>query len=288
MGKKASFIGLGNMGAAMAASLLKHGVDVAVYNRSKEKAANLVKAGAKLLSSPREAFQHGPMVLSMVANDQALHDISEGPHGLLAGAKAGCIHISMSTVAPSTTQELAQNHQRHGVQLLAAPVFGRPDVAAKQALWICLAGDETAKKQAEPFLAMIGQKTYDFGSKPESANRVKLAGNMMILSIIELLGEVFAFAEKGEIDTKQFLTFLTDSMYPSPVFKTYGNIILQKAFEPAGFKMNLGLKDVNLFLDAAKEVQATSPIVDLLHEKLLESIAKGREEMDWSAITMLS
>lgn len=285
---KASFIGLGSMGNPMALNLLKQGVDLAVYNRTKEKTTPLIEVGAKLLNSPSEAFKHAPIVFSMVANDQALGAITEGQDGLLAGAYPGCIHISSSTVAPATTHRLALKHHEKGVHLIAAPVFGRPDVAAKHELWICMAGNEEAKKQAEPLLSKIGKAIYDFGDIPESANAIKLAGNFMILSCIEMMGEAFAFAQQNGIKPEQLYTFLTETLFPSPIFLTYGKIIANKKFTPAGLKLALGSKDLNLFLDAAKSLNVSTPIAQVLQKQLLTSFDKGREDMDWSAISLLA
>ncbi len=288
MKHKASFIGLGSMGFPMAFNLLKQGVELGVYNRSKDKAAPLLEAGAKLLDHPSDAFKHAPMVFSMVANDQALEDVTEGAHGLLEGAHPGCIHVSSSTVAPATTHKLMIKHQEKGVHLIAAPVFGRPDVAARQELWICTAGDEEAKKKADPLLKMMGKQIYDFGDKPEAANAVKAAGNFMILSVIEMLGEAFAFVQKNDVKPEQLYTFLTETLFPSPVFLNYGRLIIQQKFKPAGFKLALGLKDLNLFLNSAKSLQLSTPLAQQLQKQLLISLDKGREEMDWSAISLLA
>ncbi len=285
MALKASFIGLGSMGSPMALNLLKQGVELAVYNRSQDKTTPLVKAGAKLLKNPNDAFKHAPIVFSMVANDQALQDIT---NGLLEGAYPGCIHVSSSTVAPTTTHTIMEKHQEKGVKLIAAPVFGRPDAAARQELLICTAGDESAKKQVEPYLNMLGKYIYYFGDKPEAANAVKITGNFMILSVIEMLSEAFAFAEKSGLKPEQVYQFFTETLFPSPVFINYGKIILQKKFSPAGFKLNLGLKDLNLFLNTAKSLHVFSPLAQVLQKQLLTSIDKKREDMDWSAISLLA
>lgn len=286
---KASFIGLGNMGTPMAFNLLKQGVKLAVYNRTQEKTNPLVKAGAKLLNKPKDAFKHAPIVFSMLANDQALEAITEGPDGLLEGAQEGCIHVSLSTVAPSTTHKMELKHQEKGLHFIAAPVFGRPDAAATQDLWICLAGNIEAKKQATPLLNMIGKKIYDFGEKPEAANAVKLTGNFMILSVIEMLGEAFAFAQKSDVKPEQLHTFLTETLFPSPIFINYGKLLMQQKFNPAGFNMSLGLKDLNLFLNMIKTLHISSPLAQMLQKQLLTSIIdKGRAEMDWSAISLLA
>lgn len=285
---KASFIGLGSMGAPMAFNLLKQGVDLGVYNRSKEKSASLVEAGAKLLNHPSDVFKHAPIVFSMVANDQALEAITENTDGILENAYPGCIHVSSSTVAPATTLKLVLKHKEKGVELISAPVFGRPDAAKNQALWICMAGDDAAKKKVHPLLSMLGKKIYDFGDKPEAVNAVKLAGNFMILSVIEMLSEAFAFVQKSGVNPETLHTFLTETLFPSPVFQNYGKMIIQQKFSPAGFKLALGSKDINLFLNAAKSLQLPSPFAQELHKLLLASLSKGREEMDWSAISLLS
>ena len=280
------FIGLGNMGHPMAANLLKNNVKLFVYNRTKEKADDLLKQGAQWLNSPSEAFKNATIVFTMVANDQALTSVTEGPNGILANAKAGCIHVSMSTISPKLARELTEKHQAKGVHYIAAPVFGRPDVAAQHNLWTCIAGNPEAKKQVEPLLKFLTQKIYDFGDEPSSVNVVKLTGNFLILNIVEMLSEAYTFAEKSGVDPQKVHDFITDSLFPSPVFKTYGQVILSQTFEPAGFKMKLGLKDIDLLLRAAEAVRVPLPSAGLLHDRLLAGLAHNRGEMDWSAIAL--
>ncbi len=288
MSEKISFIGLGNMGFPMAKNLLKNGANLQVYNRTKEKAEPLIKSGANYLESPKDAFKESSIVFTMVANDEALLDIAEGPNSILTNAGLGAIHVSCSTVDPATIEKLAKSHKEKGVTLISAPVFGRPDVAEKQSLWICIAGNPEGKKRVEPFLKMMGQKIYDFGDKPESANNVKVTGNFLILAVSELLAEAFTVLDRNQVNPGSFLELITDSIFPSPVFKTYGKIILDEKFSPPGFKLPLGLKDINLFLKAAEKVQSNPPVGKLLQERLKKSIEKGREELDWSAISLLS
>ena len=283
MSQSACFIGLGSMGTPMASNLLKGKVDLHVYNRTQEKTAPLLKLGAKLLNNPSEAFENSSVVFTMLANDHALKEVSDE---LLKNAKPGCIHVSMSTISPKLCQELADKHHERGVYYLASPVFGRPDAAAQQKLWICLAGNAEAKKQVDPLLQFIGQKIYDFGADPHKANVVKVIGNFMILSVIELWSEAFAVSEKSGVDSQMLLDFFTETMFPSPVYKNYGKIILDRHFEPAGFKMELGLKDVDLLLRTAEALRVPLPIAGLLHDRLLSGMAHDREEMDWSAISL--
>lgn len=281
-----SFIGLGNMGTPMALNLLKNGVKLSVFNRTGEKAEPLIKAGAKFFEKQSEAFKNSSIVFSMLANDEALREMTEGANGLLENAHTGCIHVSLSTVSPDTIKQLADKHKKKGMQLIAAPVFGRPDVAERHELWICVAGDEDAKKQVKPFLQMMGKQIYDFGPNPEAANVVKLSGNFMISSVIEILSEAFAVVKKNGISQDQFLSLMVDSLFPSPVFKTYGKIILEQNFSPPGLKMSFGLKDLNLFLSASHSLDL--PIANVLKERFLTSIKNGHEDLDWSAISLLS
>jgi 3-hydroxyisobutyrate dehydrogenase-like beta-hydroxyacid dehydrogenase len=288
MGAKVSFIGLGQMGTPIALNLLKHGIELSVYNRTKEKVEPLIEAGAKVLEKPSDAFNYSSIVFSMVANDDALHAITEGSEGLLTNAHQGCIHVSLSTVSPETIEKLTLKHQEKEAHLISATVFGRPDVAARQALWICMAGNEEAKKQVEPFLHMIGQKIQDFGPDAQSANIVKISGNFLILSVIEMLSEAFALLEKNGINPELFLSFMTETLFPSPVFRTYGKIIANQTFSPPGFKMLLGIKDLNLFLSSSEKVFLNPLFANMLKDRFLESIEKGREDLDWSAISLLS
>lgn len=281
-----SFIGLGSMGNAMATNLIRNGVQLFVYNRSKEKADGLLNQGAQWLNSPREAFDKAPIVFSMVANDQALQAISDGPEGLLQNPKPGAIHVSMSTVSPALCRKLNAKHQEKGVVYLAAPVFGRPEAAAQQALIICLAGDLAAKQKVEPLLRLLGKKIHDFGEDPSVSSSVKLTGNFLILSMVELLAEAYAFAEKSDVPLETLHTLLTESLLPMPIVKTYGRIILERHFSPAGFKMTLGLKDIDLFLRTADSLRVPSPIAGLLHDRLMTGLANKRDDLDWSAIAL--
>jgi 3-hydroxyisobutyrate dehydrogenase-like beta-hydroxyacid dehydrogenase len=280
----AAFIGLGSMGSHMAKNLLKNKIDLYVYNRSKDKEAPLIKDGAKSLASPSEALQKAPIVFSIVSNDQALKDIVLGDKGILANAKPGTVHISMSTVSPDLIKELAEAHKAKGVLFASGTVFGRPEAAAQGKLWVCLAGDPKAKKDAEPLLKFIGQKTYDFGDEAEKANVVKIMGNFMILSVVELLSEGFSFAEKNGIESKAVYNFLIDSMFPAPVFQKYGQVVADREFEPAGFKLELGLKDIDLLLRRADKVHVPMPLAGILHDRLMTAMALDRGKMDWATI----
>lgn len=286
MTQKACFIGLGSMGTPMASNLLKNQLELYVYNRSKEKEETLIKSGAKKLVSLQEAFEKADIVFSMLADDHALNEICLGNEGILKRAKPGKIHVSMSTVSPMIVKKLASLHEEKGVKFISAPVFGRPEAAAAQKIWICMAGEKSAKEKVKPLLQMVGQRVEDFGEEPELANCVKLAGNFIILSIVESLSESFAFAEKSGVDTQQMYQFLIETLFPSPVIQTYGKLIVSRQFKPAGFKMHLGLKDMDLLLRTADHLQVPMPVAGILHDRLLAGLANHRGDMDWSAIAL--
>jgi len=283
MSETIAFIGLGNMGLPIARNLLKGGHSLYVYNRHKEKGEPLIKEGAKWLASPEEAFAKANIVFTMVSNDAALEDVS---NALLKGVKSGVIHVSMSTVSPDTTEKLAKQYAEKGAMWIAAPVFGRPDAAAAAKLWICMAGEAQAKRKVEPFLKEVGQRVEDFGETPQTANVIKLCGNFLILSAIKALGEVSQVAEKNGIDSSQVINFFAETIFPSPVYKGYGNIIAKGMFEPAGFKMTLGLKDIDLFCKTASKAKLHQPLAELLKSLLEKSIKEGKGDLDWSAVAL--
>jgi 3-hydroxyisobutyrate dehydrogenase-like beta-hydroxyacid dehydrogenase len=285
MSEMIGFIGLGNMGQAMANSLLKAGYTLTVSNRTLSKADALTAKGARLAQQPSEAVTKGGIVISMVANDQALQEIVAS-QGFLDHLGSGGIHLSMSTVSPETSQKLAQLHALHGSVYLAAPVFGRPEAAATQKLWICLAGPQRAKERVQPVLRALGQGIFDFGEDPGAANIAKLCGNFLILSAMEAMAEALALAEKSGLDRSAVIDMLTHTLFSSPVYQGYGKMIAEKRHTPAGFRQTLGLKDINLVRDLAEQETMPMPLASLLHDRLLAGMAKGRGEMDWSALSL--
>ncbi len=280
------FIGLGSMGEPMARNLLAAGYALKVFNRTAARAKPLASLGATTAATPREVVDAGGIVISMLANDAALEDMTLGEKGFLPALGTGGLHISMSTVSPETSRRLAAAHAAHGSQLLSAPVFGRPEAAAAKKLWICQSGPAEAKQRAQPVLEALGQGIHDFGEDPGSANVVKLAGNFMILSVIGVFSEALALAQKNGIERTALAEFFGQTVFNCPVYQNYGRMLAQRAFEPAGFKLELGMKDMRLVRETAERAQVPMPIADLLHTRLLSSLANGRAQMDWTAIEL--
>lgn len=283
---KVGFIGLGRMGAGMAANLLKAGHDVTVYNRTPAKAQTLIAQGAKAAASVSEACR-GDAVVTMLANDEAVESVVLGRDGVIASLPAGALHVSSSTISVALAQRLAEEHTKAGQHFVAAPVFGRPEVAAAGQLFVLAAGEPAAIEAAAPLLEAIGQKTFVISNTPKAANLVKLSGNFLIASVIEALGEALSLIAHGNIDQRQYLEILTSTLFDAPVYKTYGGLIVSGRFEPAGFAAPLGQKDIRLLLAAAEELRVPMPLASLLRDRFLTLLAHGGDRLDWSAIGRL-
>jgi 3-hydroxyisobutyrate dehydrogenase-like beta-hydroxyacid dehydrogenase len=281
---KIGFIGLGNMGAAIAANLVRAQHDVLVWNRSASKARPLVEAGATLAPTPQAAAFGRDIVLSMLSDDAALKAVLAGEPGLYAGLHGGALHVSMSTISVATAEEVAANHAAHGQRFLSAPVFGRPEAARAAKLYIVTAGAAAELATAAPLWPAIGQQVFTVGEQPSAANLVKLCGNFMILSVIETLGEALALADKGGVAKATLLEVLVGTLFDGPIFRTYGAILREGRFRPAGFAAPLGLKDMRLVGEAAEARRVPMPLLGVLRDHLLQTIAREGEDFDWSGI----
>jgi len=277
------FIGLGRMGSGIAGNLLKAGHEVTVYNRTRAKAEPLAAQGAKVADSPAAACK-GDAVFTMLADDAAVEGVVHGEDGVLAGLAQDAIHISSSTISVALSKRLAAAHAKAGQRYIAAPVFGRPDAAAAGKLFVVAAGSADAVQTAAPLFEAMGQRTFVVSQTPDAANLVKLSGNFLIASVIESLGEAMALVGKAGVDKHQYVDILTSTLFGAPVYKTYGGLIADAAFEPAGFAAPLGLKDMRLTLAAAEDLRVPLPIASLLRDRFLTLLAQGGDKLDWSAI----
>lgn len=284
---KVGFIGLGNMGSGMAGNLLAAGHEVTVYNRTPERAQALIAKGAKAGASIAEAC-HGDAVLTMLADDEAVTRVALDAGGIRDSLAAGAIHVGCSTISVALSQRLTQAHAEGGQRYVAAPVFGRPEAAAAARLAVVAAGASDAVTEVRPLLEAIGQKLLVPSQTPADANLIKLSGNFLIATVIEALGEAMALVGKAGIDRQQYLQILTSTLFDAPVFHTYGGLVAEQRFEPAGFAAPLGLKDVRLVLAAGEASRVPLPIASLLRDRFLALLAQGGENLDWSAIGMLA
>ena len=278
------FIGLGNMGQPMAGNLLKAGYPVRVWNRTSASAALLRTQGATVVSSPEEVAEPGAVIISSLSNDQVLEEVVGANRELLRRLGPGGVHVSTSTVAPATSRRLAEGHEQHGVTYLAAPVLGCPDATAAAKLWIFLSGPKEAKERVQPVLRALGQGVFDLGEDPGAANVVKLACNFLLASAVEAMAEAFALGEKNGIERGLLADLLVQTLFDCPVYRNYGGLVAEQRYQPALFKLSLGLKDVSLVLQTAASSRVPMPLASLLHDRFLAAVAKGRGDLDWTGL----
>jgi len=284
---KIGFIGLGRMGSAMARNLLRAGHAVAVYNRSREKAEALAAEGARAADSPADACRDSAAVMTMLADDSAVERVVFGENGLASALANGAIHISSSTISTALAQRLTAEHAQRGQGYVSAPVFGRPEAAESRKLIVVAAGPSELVERCRPLFDAIGRQTSVAGSEPWQANAVKLCGNFMLASMIEAFAEAFATLRKAGVDPLAFLE-IVNSLFASPVYGNYGRIIAEERFDPAGFALKLGLKDIRLALETAGECAAPMPLASLIRDHFLSAMAHGQAELDWSSVARVA
>ena len=273
----------------MARNLVSRGGhDLTVYNRTRSRAEAFASLGARIAETPAAAAAGAQALITMLADDATVNGVIFSPGDAIGALPAGAVHISMSTISVELSRRLAASHREKQQHYLAAPVFGRPDAAAAARLFVVAAGSAEQIERCRPLFDAIGQKTFFVGEEAQAANVVKLAGNFLITTVIESLAEAFAFGRKFGIDPHAFLDILTNSLFTAPLYRNYGSMIASDTFEPAGFKMPLGLKDNRLLLAAAEEAAVPMPMASLVHDRFVAAVAQGLGEADWAAIARIS
>ena len=283
---KVGFIGLGAMGSAMASNLIAAGHAVTVWNRTAEACTPLASLGARVASTPDRAAQ-GEVVCSMLADDRAVRAVFlDG--GVLDAMDRGTVHVNHATISVALARELAAAHTQRGLGYVAAPVFGRPAAAAAANLTILVAARPALVEQVRPLLEAMGSKVWPLGEAPERANVAKIAGNFMLASAIESMAEASALTRAHGISAADFLEVMTSTMFATPVYQAYAKLIAEQHFKPAGFALPLGLKDVGLALAASEAARVPLPFAGVLRDSLLEAVAAGDEDLDWSALSLVA
>lgn len=276
-----SFVGLGQMGSGMARQLVAAGHAVTVWNRDPAKADAFATVGARVASSPADAARAG-VVLSMLANDAALEAVVFGPDGILSAGTA-TLHVSCSTVSVALTDRLTASHKQAGQRFVSAQVLGRPDVAAAGQLSIIAAGDDEDLETCRPLFEAIGSKIIRMGAERGMAAASKLAANVSIAAVIEIVSEAFAIAGSRGVEQQAMLDLLNETNFGSRMIGIYGKLIADRSFEPAGFPIHLGRKDVGLGLAAAGD-DAQIPIARLIAGRMDRIIEEGGGDRDWATL----
>jgi 3-hydroxyisobutyrate dehydrogenase-like beta-hydroxyacid dehydrogenase len=279
---KIGFIGLGQMGRAMAARLLDAGHELTVYNRSRAAIEAFGDRGATLASEAAETLD-AEVVVTMLADDAAVEAVWLTA-GLVAKMPASCVHLNMATISANGARQLTAQHRAAGSEYVSAPVFGRPPAAAQGQLDIVAAGSEPALARCRPLFEVLGRQSFVVGTEPYQANIAKIARNFLLATVIESLGEAFALVRKSGLDPGLFLDVLTCTSFSAPVYRNYGRMIVEQAFEPATFALRLGLKDVELALEAGGDSQVPMPMAALIREQHLGALAGGFGEKDWASL----
>jgi 3-hydroxyisobutyrate dehydrogenase-like beta-hydroxyacid dehydrogenase len=281
---KVGFMGLGRMGSAIAGRVADAGYDLVVWNRTPGREGDLTSRGATAAGSIDEACSGRDVAMTMLADDGALREVALGEGGIRAALAPGGIHVCMGTHGVGVVGELARAHADAGQVLVAAPVLGRPDVAAAGGLGIVAAGPAAAVDRIRPLLAAIGRHTFDAGERPESATAIKLANNFALGCAIETMAEAFALVRKYDVDPAVFQEVLAGGLFAAPAYKVYGQIIVEQDYDRVGFTTRLALKDIDLTLAAAGAATVPLPSGSVLRDRLLAAMAQGDAERDWAVL----
>jgi 3-hydroxyisobutyrate dehydrogenase-like beta-hydroxyacid dehydrogenase len=287
--REIGFVGLGRMGTAMAANLSSAGHRVIAFVHHDNQIDKLTELGLDPTLDISRLFGCA-IVISMLPDDDSVRDVVFGREdlgisGLVSGLSPGAIHLSMSTISTAVASRLASEHARRGQGYVAAPVFGNPDAAKARQLYIVAAGAPGDVERC--LIEALGQQMFVVGADPAAANLIKLLGNMMTATALEMLGEAIALFRKRGLDPKPFLEIVTHTMFGGRVHKIYGDKIVQQSYA-AGFVMPLALKDVHLALAEADGSGVPLPSVQVVQDRLTTGIARGYADLDWSALGLIA
>lgn len=284
---KLGFIGIGKMGTGIVRNLLKNGHHVIVWDRYEEPVAELAALGAEVAQDLVEVAKYD-VVFSMLAHDEAIETELINSRWLETVANSALIHVNLSTISVAYAKQLQLQHESNGVTYVGCPVFGRPDAALNGTLNLVVAGPAETLDFLQPALSAISAQTWVVGEQAYQANLVKIGGNMMIASAIESMAEATALGTANGIDRNIMLDVYLSALFPCGVYQGYGNFIRQRDYQPVGFKLPLGLKDVRLALEAGEQSRVPLPLASVVHQSLVQAMACGYEDKDWSSLAEMS
>ncbi len=279
------FIGLGRRGKGMARCILEGEHDLAVYDVVREATAEIATAGARVASSVADVCKESDVVITMLVEDATVIDVALGPGGMRDSLPSGAIHLAMGTYGVATIRTLADSHAKANQFLVAAPVLGRPDLAASGQLGIVAAGPADAVRRCRPLFEFIGRRTFHAGEKPESATAIKLANNLVLGAAIVAQGEAFSLVRKYGVAPQVMYDVMTDGLFAgAPAYKGYGKTMVDETYDKVGSPVLVGIKDANLILAAADLARVPLPMLDIYRERLLGAIAHGDGDKDQAVL----
>lgn len=285
---KISVLGIGRMGAGIAASVLRAGHELVVWNRTAAAMEPLIEVGAAWAATPREAVASSEIACTMLANDAALAAVLDGDDGLLAGLAAGALHVSLSTISPAAATKATEQHVARGQRFVAAGAFGRPDRAINGTLSIVAAGDNADLHHAAPLFDAIAQRVISVGTVPAAACLAKLCGNFMLFATVEAIAEAMALAERGGVTREAMQQVLVGTNFDSIAQRVYGDILVERRFRPPGFPVTGSLKDISLAAEAAASLRVAMPVLSVVRDRMLASLSQGDGDLDWSSIGLMA
>jgi 3-hydroxyisobutyrate dehydrogenase-like beta-hydroxyacid dehydrogenase len=283
---RVGFVGLGRMGSGMAGRILEGGHDLVVYDVIAQNTATAAAAGARVATSLAELCAGRDVVVTMLAEDAAVHAVVFAEGGVRDSLPQGAIHLAMGTYGIGTIRELAAAHAAAGQTLVAAPVLGRPDLAASGQLGIVIAGPADALARCEPLFAVIGRLAFQAGTNPESASAIKLANNLVLLCAIQAMGEAFSLVRKYDVQPQVLYDVMTEGLFSAPAYKVYGKIMVDESYARAGSTIALNLKDANLIIGAGDLARVPLPSGNTFRDRLLSAIAHGDADKDVAALAL--
>jgi len=278
------FIGVGRMGQGMSARLLSGGHDLLIYNRTSGKTADLEKAGAKVAPTIADACRGRELVISMVADDVALDEVTLKPGGVRDSLEKNAVYVSMGTHSASAIQSVSAALAERGLAFVAAPVLGRPDAAAAGQIVIVCGGTTDAVARCQPAFNTLGRKTMEASGAPEAAIAIKLANNFVLGCAVETMAEAFALVRKYGVNPQVFYDVMTEGLFAAPAYKVYGKLIVDSSYDKPGFTVRLGLKDIKLALAAAELVGVPLPSGSVVRDRLIGAVAHGDGDKDWAVL----
>jgi len=281
---KVGFIGLGRMGQGMARRILGAGHELSVFDMVTAATGPFGEAGARVASSIADLCAGRDVVVTMLVEDKAIVDVALSAGGLCDSLLRGAIHLVMGTHGVATVRQLEARHRDAGQTLVAAPVLGRPDLAASGQLGIVAGGPEDAVEKCEPLLSAMGRKTFHAGAMPESATAIKLANNAVLGCAMVAMAEGFSLVRKYGVLPQVFQDVMTEGLFSAPAYKVYGQKMVDESYDQVGSPIFVGLKDAGLIAAAADLARVPMPSHNVYYERLLGAVAHGDGDRDQAVL----